>query len=167
MPAFALLISFILIISTVQVQASDAIKLIHNSQFKNSRIFKRLPIDKNSLQLEIAHCPEIFSDQTRNIGRQAMENLLICHALRESGNYKTIQYVLSGNTDRQKRDLLNNKADILGHTTFNNDLNKSLFFSQGDFILSQAVIKKEQINWSIYTTRNQIDFVREALASNS
>ncbi len=163
---FAVRISFILIMLTVQAQASDTVTLIHNAQFKSSKIFRYLPIDRDSLQLELSRCPEIFSHQTRKIGRQAMENLLICHALKESGKYKKIQYVLSGNTDRQKLDLVNNKADILGQTTFRNALNKSLFFSDDDFIVSQIVIKKEQINWSIYTTDNQVDSVREALVSD-
>jgi hypothetical protein len=158
-------VSFLLIVLITQVEANDVIKLIQSSTFKNSKTFQYLPIDSKTLQLELPLCPEILSPHMRNIGRQAMENLLICHALRESGKYNKIQYIVSGNTDRQKLDLINNKADMLGHTTFKDALNKKIFFSDEDFIISPAVIKKEQINWSLYTTDNQIDYVKKALST--
>ena len=165
-PKVILCLALLLTLLIAPVQANDTVTLITNNKFSSTKTFKFLPVDRKDLQLQLSNCPDIFSPVTRNIGRQAMENVLICHALRASGKYKKIQYVLSGNTDRQKLDLMNGKADILGQTTFKNSLERSKYFSADNFIVSQAVIKKEQLSWHAYTTKNQMAFVTEAIASN-
>lgn len=148
--------------------ASDTgtVRLIQSSKFLTSKTFKLLPIDRQKLTLSISDCPALFSDLLKNAGRQVMENIIICQALKEFGHFNKIQYVLSGNTDRQRLDVVNNKGDMLGHSTSEFALNNNNFYRKSDFIISRPVIHKDQIDYWIFTSKNQLKEVKETLDSN-
>ncbi len=147
--------------------ATGTARLLQHSKFVESKTFKQLPINPQDLTLDVNDCPDIFSKELQGVGRQTMENILICHALKESGNFTKIQYILSGNTDRQRLDVANNKGDMLGHSISEFGFTGSSFFKREDFIISQPVIKKDQISYWIFTSRNQTNTVKAQLDANN
>ena len=156
-----------LILNSSITLASNTARLLQHSGFEKSKVFKRLPINPQDLTLNVNDCPAIFSKELQGVGRQTMENILICHALKESGSFSKIQYILSGNTDRRRLDVVNNKGDMLGHSISELGFTGSSFFKKEDFIISQPVIKKDQINYWVFTSHSQVDAVKAQLDANN
>lgn len=139
------------------------VKLIQGSNFLSSDVYQFLPINSKTLQLKLSDCPKVFSEATKNTGRRVMESVLICNALKQSGNFSHIKYVISGNTNRQKLDLVHNKGDMLGHSSAELSLNNGSFYSAQDFAVSHTVIKQSQSKMWLFTSKNQLSSVQKKL----
>ncbi|MCJ8299536.1 MAG: hypothetical protein MJK13_11465 [Pseudomonadales bacterium] len=142
------------------------VRLMGKEKIARSDFAKRVGIDQTNLRWPLNRCPALFSAETKGISREHMELVIICNAFKRANLTDNIQFVPSGNAQRQKIELAKGNADLLAHSIFKQSLSEAIQPTASSFLLTDPVIKQGQFFVGIYTSANQLEDVSKALSDN-
>lgn len=128
------------------------LKTIVADDFSRREALARIGVNLEQANLLAQDCPPLMSVETRNVGRKAIELVLLCQAFIEADLNPVFNFITSGNSSRQKLDFLRKNADLVSHTFFRSSLDDPPYYRARSFLVTSSVIGKGQFEVGLFTT---------------
>jgi len=147
--------AFVAILLLVSSQLSaDGLSIGVHANYTNEHFKLAAGKQGYSNVLQVKECPDLDSEELKDIQRITMDIMVICNAVKSAGYVDIIRLVPYPNVARGLQLAINNKIDMVAQSLFESDHQED-----ENLLFTSPIIRKGEFQVGVFSTKNRPDIL--------